>query len=56
MTTPPPPQRRITMNAILAAVMITTISVLVHTGAMAQTQPAPTVGNMKSAVEQQANQ
>jgi hypothetical protein len=40
------------MNATLAAIMITTLFVLVHTTAMAQTQPAPTVGEMKSAVEQ----
>jgi hypothetical protein len=43
------------MNAILATVMTATISVLVNTGAMAQTQPTPTLGEMESAVEQQAN-
>jgi len=32
------------------------MSVLVSTGAMAQTQPTPTLGEMKSAVEQQVNQ
>ncbi len=44
------------MNAILAAVMATTISVVVTAIAMAQTQPAATLGEMKSAVEQQATQ
>jgi hypothetical protein len=44
------------MNAILATVMIATMSVLVNTSAMAQAQPVPTLGEMKSAVEQQANQ
>jgi hypothetical protein len=36
--------------------MTTTICVLVNTSAMSQTQPAPTLGKMKSAVEQQVNQ
>ena len=44
------------MNAILAAVMATTISVVVTATAMAQTQPAATLGEMKSAIEQQATQ
>ena len=44
------------MNAILATVVIATMSVLVNTSAMAQAQPVPTLGEMKSAVEQQANQ
>jgi hypothetical protein len=37
-------------------VMTTTISVLVDTSVIAQTQPAPTLGEMKSSIEQQANQ
>jgi len=44
------------MNIILSTIMIATMSVLVTTSAMAQAQPAPTLGEMKSAVEQQANQ
>ena len=44
------------MNAILATIMITPMSVLVDTSARAQTRPAPTLSEMKSAVEQQANQ
>ena len=53
---PRPSSKEITMNAILATVMIATMSVLVNTSAMAQAQPVPTLGEMKSAVEQQANQ
>jgi F0F1-type ATP synthase membrane subunit b/b' len=48
--------KEITMTIILATVMATTVFVLVTTAAMAQTQPAPTLGEMKSAIEQQANQ
>jgi len=44
------------MNAILVAVMATTVSVVVTATAMAQTHPAATLGEMKSAVEQQATQ
>ena len=49
-------KKEITLSVILATVMATTISVLVTTGAMAQTQPAPTLGEMKSAAGQQASQ
>ena len=44
------------MNAILATVMITTVSVVIPAVAMAQSPSAPTLGEMKSAAEQQANQ
>jgi hypothetical protein len=44
------------MNAILATAMATALSVLVTTSATAQAQPAPTLDEMKSTVEQQANQ
>ena len=49
-------KKEITMNTILTTVMATTMSVLVNTSAMAQTQPTSTPGEMKSAVEQQATQ
>jgi hypothetical protein len=39
------------MNAILVAVMATTISVVVTAIAMAQTQPAATLGEIKSTLE-----
>jgi hypothetical protein len=44
------------MNAILATVMITTVSVVVPAVAMAQSPSAPMLGEMKSAAEHQANQ
>jgi hypothetical protein len=44
------------MSATPAAIMITALFVLVYTTAMAQSPSAPTLGEMKSAAEQQANQ